>query len=619
MHQKLSLGIIIGISLVVIASWTFLVVPEIKNDPFEFEQSFEFDSRNNLARYVGGELERILTEETFELKVSSVKGNIVDLVGTTRIYDIVEEKFLFYNTIHYSVDKNSKITLGENVLIKFPNNIQKQTYRMFHPLIFQIVDLNFESVENIDGLEIYVYSFDQISTDLTGDLPAFEGYTITELKSGKIWIEPTTGNEVDVEIFFKAYVDDGGESVLIGDGGFRLSEYSKLFNIHNAKDKKNLYNLYDTVIPILLVAISVGSILVVFVNQNLKTRTKELSDTKKKKIADLLYEAVPSPVVTFDQNNKLVNCNQYFLDKMGFSKDELMGMYAPDFLSEKDEKTYRDVILPALKKGKQLMEIDLHIKKKDGSLFHSLWNHIRISGDDNEYMGFTGMGLDLTEIDELRDELVKKEKMVALGNFSSILAHDLRNPLSVIRVSMENLKMLYGTDDTKQSHFDKIERSINRMVHQVDTVLNFVKEQPLTLTKTKTSEIISESLDSLDIPDAIQLILPENDVDITCDKEQLEIALNNLVLNSIQAIVGSGTIEISVEENNDRIVIQVEDSGKGIPKEELDAIFEPLFTTKQQGTGLGLSSVKSIIKAHGGTISVTSPPTIFRIELPKSL
>ena len=351
-------------------------------------------------------------------------------------------------------------------------------------------------------------------------------------------------------------------------------------------------------------------------NEEMKAKTK-LMEVKRKKTEQVLYDTIPCPVITFDQNNKFVDCNQHFLDKMGFSKDELMRMYSPDFLTEKDEKTYRDVIAPALNEGKTLTDLDLHIKKRDGSFFHSLWNHISMRDENNEYLGFTAIGLDLTEIDELRDELVKKEKMVALGSFSSLLAHDLRNPLSVIRVSMENLKMLYGTDDTKQSHFDKIERSINRMAHQVDAVLNFVKEQPLTLTKTKTSEIISESLDSLDIPDAIQLILPENDVDITCDKEQLEIALNNLVLNSIQAIVGSGTIEISVEENNDRIVIQVEDSGNGIPKEERDRIFEPLFTTKQHGTGLGLSSVKSIIKAHDGTISVTSSPSIFTITLPK--
>ena len=212
----------------------------------------------------------------------------------------------------------------------------------------------------------------------------------------------------------------------------------------------------------------------------------------------------------------------------------------------------------------------------------------------------------------------EQRHFMVIGEMGARLAHDIRNPLSVISNSMENLKRIYGTDNKKQSHFDRVERSIMRIAHQVDNVLDFVKEQPLTLDRTKMSEVISGSLDSLVIPDTIKLILPKNDVELICDKEQLGIALNNIILNGIQAIVGTGTIIISVEENNDEIVIQVEDSGEPIPKEDLDHIFEPLFTTKQHGTGLGLVSVKTIIESHKGTISATSSPVIFTIKLPKN-
>ena len=117
--------------------------------------------------------------------------------------------------------------------------------------------------------------------------------------------------------------------------------------------------------------------------------------------------------------------------------------------------------------------------------------------------------------------------------------------------------------------------------------------------------------------DTYQLITPKTDVKIDCDQVKFSAMFYNLVFNGIQSIKGSGTIEILVEEMNDRVVIQVKDSGKGIPKEQLDIIFEPLFTTKLKGTGLGLASVKSIIDAHNGIISVSSPPTIFTITLPK--
>jgi len=216
-----------------------------------------------------------------------------------------------------------------------------------------------------------------------------------------------------------------------------------------------------------------------------------------------------------------------------------------------------------------------------------------------------------------RNRLIKNEKLKSIGEVSSKIAHDLRNPLSIIQVSMENIKMLYGGDEIQIKQFKKIERSIERITHQVEEVLDFVKGLPSEMNNEKMSDIISESMDSLSIPDNIKFILPKNDVQLLCDKKQFAAALNNLIFNSIQAINDSGTIEVTIEENSDGVIIQVKDSGEGIPKENINKIFEPLFTTKQQGTGLGLASVKSTVESHGGIISVTSPPTIFTITLPK--
>ena len=195
----------------------------------------------------------------------------------------------------------------------------------------------------------------------------------------------------------------------------------------------------------------------------------------------------------------------------------------------------------------------------------------------------------------------------------------MRNPLSIIQITLDNLRLLYGENKEQQNYFKKIERSIGRMSHQIDDVLDFVKERPMELTTTKTSKIISKSLDSVITPTSINVITPQNDVEITCDEKQLVIMFNNLILNSIQAIGddNDGSIKIRIEDGIDEITIEVEDSGVGIIDELLYKIFDPLFTTKQQGTCLGLASVKSIVESHGGIISATSPPTIFIIILPK--
>ena len=205
-----------------------------------------------------------------------------------------------------------------------------------------------------------------------------------------------------------------------------------------------------------------------------------------------------------------------------------------------------------------------------------------------------------------------------VGQLTGNIAHELRNPLSVIQITLENMKMAYGVDDVKQQQFDRIERSINRILVQVGEILDFVRESPIVFEETKFSKVLFESLDSIKIQDDIKLVLPKNDVDMYCDLRQFAIVLNNLILNRIQAISGKGLIVIDVNEKNDEIIVEIEDSGKGILKKDLSHIFNPLFTTKKQGTGLGLVRVKSIVQAHGGTIFVTSRPTIFRITLPKN-
>ena len=215
------------------------------------------------------------------------------------------------------------------------------------------------------------------------------------------------------------------------------------------------------------------------------------------------------------------------------------------------------------------------------------------------------------------EKSIEEEKFNILGHFASRMAHDLRNPLSVINATLDILKMKYGVDETNHESFERCERAIDRIAHQVHDVLDFVQEKPLHLKKIPFSSILKDTLDSCKIPFEVKLVMPKKDIEINCDGKQLVIVFTNLILNAIHALNGHGLIVIGLEENNDNVIIEIEDSGDDIPKDTIDILFEPLFTTKQQGTGLGLASVKSIINNHGGTISVKSPPTIFTITLPK--
>ncbi|WP_052755453.1 HAMP domain-containing histidine kinase [Candidatus Nitrosotenuis cloacae] len=215
-------------------------------------------------------------------------------------------------------------------------------------------------------------------------------------------------------------------------------------------------------------------------------------------------------------------------------------------------------------------------------------------------------------------ERLKTEKLTAIGELSARIAHDLRNPLSVIKNVAEIIKLQYPSNDKRlQDHFTKLENSVQRMSHQIDDVLNFVRTTPLEKKITSVKEIIAKSIDDLDLPRDISIERPLTDEKIDCDEQKLRTAISNVILNAIQAIDGKGIITIKISGYTKHITIDISDSGPGIPEDVLPNIFDPLFTTRQRGTGLGLSSCKNIIEQHDGTISVRNKPTTFTITLPR--
>lgn len=218
------------------------------------------------------------------------------------------------------------------------------------------------------------------------------------------------------------------------------------------------------------------------------------------------------------------------------------------------------------------------------------------------------------------DALIKSEKMAIIGELTSRLAHDLRNPLSVIKTAHGIMKEKPKMDIEKRLQYNaRIDRSLQRIIHLVDDVLGFVRISDLELTETSLFSLIESSIDSIDIPQKIKIVKPDNDFQINCDYRKLEAVFSNMITNSIQAVEDEGLIEIRLSDTRDGIKIQIEDSGHGIAKSIMPKIFDPLFTTKTNGTGLGLAICKTIVEQHGGTISAKSNPTTFTIILPTNL
>lgn len=220
---------------------------------------------------------------------------------------------------------------------------------------------------------------------------------------------------------------------------------------------------------------------------------------------------------------------------------------------------------------------------------------------------------------ETQSDLIKKEKLSMIGELTARISHDLRNPLSVIKLTIQSIEMRIDKklDPKLDEYLPLISDAVSRIDHQINQVLGFVRTIPLNIKLVLMSKILNDSIKNMNIPNNVSIKLPENDLSLMVDKIQMSVAFSNILTNAIDAIgENEGKITIRIRNEKDLAIVEFEDSGDGISKENTSRIFEPLFTTKQQGTGLGLSSVRAIIESHGGTISVKSPPTVFRISLP---
>jgi signal transduction histidine kinase len=224
------------------------------------------------------------------------------------------------------------------------------------------------------------------------------------------------------------------------------------------------------------------------------------------------------------------------------------------------------------------------------------------------------------ELNKKTRRLLESERHAAIGDLASRLAHDIKNPLTVINNTIQVLKQRKGgvIDEYVIKRFEMLEESAFRINHQIDGVLDYIKETPLKIGVASLSQILKSALLPLKVPQNISLSVPSKELSLRCDAIKMEVLFGNLILNSIQAIGNDpGQIFVRYKEEPDRIIFEVADSGKGIPPENLNKIFNPLFTTKQEGTGLGLTSCKTIVEQHGGKIEVKNNPTTFTFTLPK--
>lgn len=307
----------------------------------------------------------------------------------------------------------------------------------------------------------------------------------------------------------------------------------------------------------------------------------------------------------------------------GYSREEfnLKKLKWSDLILKEDIESARDSFIEALKNSDPY-DRGYRVKTKSGDI---LWIQDRgqvIYDKNGDIKYIIGTFFDITDRKKAKETLKKQNKqlmearkLASLGVLTAGVAHELNNPLNNISTSIQILleELEEGNIEHQRNLLVGSEKEIERAKDIVKALLEFSREKSLSLNRVQLKNLVKNSIKLIkeEIPDeiSINMNVPEN-IEANLDPKRVQQVLINLMLNGIQAMMEGGVLTIKawerIEDDTKMLYFQVQDTGHGISKQDVNKIFDPFFTTKDvgQGSGLGLSISHSIIEQHGGRIEV---------------
>jgi len=332
-----------------------------------------------------------------------------------------------------------------------------------------------------------------------------------------------------------------------------------------------------------------------------------------------------------DLDGRILDANQWVLDQFGYSRAELLDMAVPEL----HPPEVLEVSLSAFEQiaADGVVNFEITFRKKSGDVFPA-----EVSSSLFEFGGkrvIQGIVRDITGRKRLEEELLKVQKLESVGILAGGIAHDFNNILTAILGNIGLAKMHAELDTRLQQRLVKAEKACLRARDLTQQLLTFSKGGVPIRKIASVATLIEETAEFAVRGTNVycMTLVPDDLWPVDIDEGQISQVINNLVLNAAQAMPEGGTVEVraqgvSLDEGQvlalpagRYVEVSIEDHGVGIPEKHLSKIFDPYFTTKQQGSGLGLATCYAIIKNHDGAVTVESElgaGTVFRFYLPAS-
>jgi len=226
------------------------------------------------------------------------------------------------------------------------------------------------------------------------------------------------------------------------------------------------------------------------------------------------------------------------------------------------------------------------------------------------------------ELRDAQEQLIRKGKLAVVGQLAGSVGHELRNPLGIISNAVYYLKMIHpDADDTTQEYMDIISSEIRNSEKIISDLLDFSRVKQGKREEIAVTELVTQALDRQAPPDRIEVVrdLPAGLLSVHVNARQIVQILTNLLSNAYQAMPEGGILTVHAEDGGGTVRLSVSDTGSGISEGDMEKIFEPLFTSRARGIGLGLAVSRNLIEGNGGTIEVRSKEgrgSTFTVTLP---
>jgi PAS domain S-box-containing protein len=365
---------------------------------------------------------------------------------------------------------------------------------------------------------------------------------------------------------------------------------------------------------------------------DISDRTAAESELRREKsIADMIISSLPGVFYMFTEEGKFVRWNASLQEITGYSHDEVSSMSPLDFFVDEDKAIVANRMQDVFSTGRSTVEATA--LTKSGQRLYYVFTGVRADIEGTPYL--IGVGIDIAErkraeeelglyrdhleqlveqrtqeLEEAQEQLLRQERLTVLGQLSSSVGHELRNPLGVIKNAAYflNMKLRADADKAIKENVDIINREVNIATRIITDLLDLARVSPPLREDVDLRQLLTETLSRSSIPNNVTVATAfgENMAPVYVDPLQMSQIFANLTQNALQAMAEGGTLTISTRESNGVPEVVFIDDGCGIPQANLKKIFEPLYTTKPRGIGLGLTLSNNLAKANDAVIFVES-------------